>query len=118
MLDKSATVYDQIELFGLTETDDDLPIPNDDELRTDLMQRTFDTLFEGMAGTGLHREIEPIAHGLASLIFRRRNAIQKQLSDTSDALQGLIRAADGSEVLETQLDQLQRKADRFGTDAV
>ncbi|WP_298938005.1 DUF2493 domain-containing protein [uncultured Ruegeria sp.] len=113
MLDKSATVYDQIELFGLTETDDDLPIPNDDELRTDLMQRTFDALFEGMTGTGLHREIEPIAHGLASLIFRRRNAIQKQLSDTSDSLRGLIRAADGSEVLETQMDELQRKADRF-----
>ncbi|WP_037317832.1 hypothetical protein [Ruegeria halocynthiae] len=72
MYDSQSTADDQIELFCLTETAEDLPIPCDDELRDAIMRETFESLFSGMVNTGLHREIEPIVHGLASLMFRRR----------------------------------------------
>ncbi len=112
MLDNNVTAYDQIELFGLTETADDLPFPNDDELRDAMIRETFEALFSGMVNTGLHREIEPMAHGLASLIFRRREAAEKLLTAHADTIQGLIRAQDGSEIVTMQLEDEQAKADR------
>ncbi|WP_171182081.1 DUF2493 domain-containing protein, partial [Ruegeria sp. HKCCD8929] len=107
-----ASAYDTIELFGLTETADDLPIPSDDELRDAIVRETFEALFSGMVNTGLHREIEPIAHGLASLIFRRRDAADKDLSAHADTLRGLIRAEDGSEIVTMQIEDTQARADR------
>lgn len=105
--------YDTIELFGLTENDDCLPIPNDDELRDAIVRETFEALFSGLVGTGLHKEIEPLAHGMASLLFRRRKALDSELTKTTDTIQGLLRVADGSEVLETNLEQAQAKAERI-----
>ena len=105
--------YETIELFGLTENDDCLPIPNDDELRDAIIRETFEGLFSGLIGTGLHKEIEPLAHGLASLMFRRRKALDTELTKTTDTIQGLLRVADGSEVLETNLEQAQAKAERL-----
>ena len=112
MYDKQSTAYDQIELFGLTETADDLPIPDDDFLRDTIIRDTFESLVAQMGQTGLHREIEPLAHGLASLVFRRRDAAEKELSALSDTLRGLIRAEDGSEILTMQIEDTQAKADR------
>jgi hypothetical protein len=112
MYDSQSTAYDQIELFGLTETAEDLPIPCDDELRDAIMRETFESLFSGMINTGLHREIEPIAHGLASLMFRRREAAEKELTAHADTLRGLIRAEDGSEIITMQIEDTQAKADR------
>ena len=112
MYDAQTTAYDTIELFGLTETADDLPIPNDDDLRDTIVRESFETLFSGMVNTGLHREIEPMAHGLASLIFRRRDAAEKELTAQSDTLRGLIRAEDGSEIITMQIEDTQAKADR------
>ena len=105
--------YDKIELFGLTENEDCLPIPNDDVLSDQIVRETFEHLFSALVGTGLNREIEPLAHGLASLLFRRRNAIDKELGKTKDVIAGLIRASDGSEVLEQQLEDAQAKAERL-----
>ena len=106
--------YETIELFGLTETADDLPIPCDDTLRDKIVRETFEGLFAEMQGTGLHAEIEPLAHGLASVLFRRRNALETERDRAVEVIQGLIRAADGSEVLEMQLEQAQAKAERLG----
>ena len=106
------TTYDEIELFGLTETADDLPIPCDDTLRDRIVRETFETLIGGLIGTGLHREVEPLAHGLASLLHRRRNLVETELTKHADTMRGLIRAADGSEVITTQIENTQAKADR------
>lgn len=106
--------YETIELFGLTESADDLPIPCDDTLRDQIVRETFEGLIAGLQGTGLAREIEPLVHGLASVLFRRRNAIETERDRAIEIIQGLIRAADGSEVLETQLEQAQHKAERLG----
>ncbi len=105
------TAYDEIELFGLTETADDLPIPCDDTLRDAIVRETFESLFSGLSGTGLHKEIEPLAHGLATLLYRRRNVIEVELTRHTDALQGLIRLKDGSEITTTAIGDAQTKAE-------
>lgn len=105
--------YETIELFGLTEHDNCLPIPNDDILQDRIVRETFEHMFAGLLGTGLENEIEPLAHGLASLMFRRKAALDTELGKAKDLIGGLIRAADGSEVLETQLEATQAKAERL-----
>ena len=61
--------YETIELFGLTETADDLVIPNDDILRDKIVRETFENLFAELKGTGLAREIDgldaPSTNGIA-----------------------------------------------------
>ena len=105
--------YETIELFGLTETNDDLVIPCDDTLRDKIVRETFEAFFAEMQDTGLSREIEPLAHGFASVLFRRRQAIATERDRQIDAIQALVRSADGSEVLETQLEQAQSRAERL-----
>lgn len=106
-------VYETIDIFGLTETADDLPIPNDDALRDEIVRVAFEALVGGLSRTGLHGEVEPLAHGLASLFHRRQMAMSTALTRTADTIRGLIRAADGSEVLESQIEDAQRQADRM-----
>ena len=103
--------YDTIELFGLTETGAELPIPNDDVLRDQIVRETFEAFFSGLSGTGLHREIEPLAYGFATLLHRRRNIIETELTKHTDALQGLIRLKDGSEITTTAIEEAQSKAE-------
>ncbi|WP_419738648.1 DUF2493 domain-containing protein [Ruegeria sp.] len=105
--------YEMIEMFGLTERADDLPIPNDDVLRDEIVREAFEALVGGLSRTGLHGEIEPLAHGFASLFHRRRLATSGALTKVTDTLKGLIRAADGSEVIETEIEEAQRQADRL-----
>lgn len=105
--------YERIELFGLTEHEDCLPIPDDETLKLSVITEAFEALFCNIVNTGLEREIEPLAHGFASLFFRRAKTIDAELAKTKDVIKGLIRAADGSEVLETQLEQSQAKAERL-----
>ena len=45
--------YETIELFGLTETADDLPIPCDDTFLDKIVRETFEGLFAEMQCTGL-----------------------------------------------------------------
>ena len=98
--------YDTIELFGLTENGtDDLIIPNDDELRDQIVLETFETLIGGLQGTGLASEIEALAHGLATLLNRRATALASQADKHKRQIQGLIDAQDGSEVAEMELDK-------------
>lgn len=106
-------VYEMIDTFGLTETADDLPIPNDDALRDEIVREAFEALVGGLSKTGLHGEVEPLAHGLASLFHRRVLAMSTALTRVTDTMHGLIRAADGSEVLEMQIEDAQRQADRY-----
>lgn len=103
--------YDTIELLGLTEAGADLPIPNDDILRDQIIRETFENLFSGFSGTGLQREVEPLAYGFATLFHHRRNEIETQLTKHTDALQGLIRLKNGSEVTTTAIEQEQSKAE-------
>lgn len=103
--------YDTIELFGLREANAEMPIPNDDVLRDQIIRETFEAFLGGLRSTGLHREIEPLAHGFATLLHRRRNAVDTELTRHTDALQGLIRAQDGSEVITTQIEDTQNTAE-------
>ena len=88
-------VYETIETMGLTETADDLPIPDDDTLRDKIVRETFEGLFGGLQGTGLHAEVEPLAHGMATVFHRRKLAMSTALTRAADTIRGLIRAADG-----------------------
>ena len=70
-----ATTYETIELFGLTEKDAHLPIPQDDILKDSIIREAFETLLGQLRGTGLEGEIEPLAHGLATILQRRKVAL-------------------------------------------
>lgn len=107
------TTYDTIELFGLTETADCLPMPDEHILRDASTREAFDALLSPLQGTGLEAEIEPLAHGFASLLFRRRNMLDEALTKQTDAARALIRAHDGSEINETNLTEAQSRADRL-----
>lgn len=71
--------YELIELYGLTETAHDLPIPDDETLAERSVCEAFEALFAPLIGTGLELEIEPIAHGLATVLHRRRDHTKKDM---------------------------------------
>lgn len=107
------TQYDEVELLGLSERgSDELPFPDDDFLQDHILQPCFSALLDPLQYSALESEIEPLAHGVASLLFRRKKALAKQLDSHKTAISGLIRSADGSEVLETQLEKEQEAAAR------
>ena len=62
----TANTYETIELFGLTEKDAQLPIPEDHVLTDHIIRESFEALLGPLRGTGLEAEIEPLAHGLAT----------------------------------------------------
>ncbi len=105
-------VYETIETFGLSESLADLPIPDDDALRDRIVREAFESFLGGLQGTGLHGEIEPLAHGLATLFHRRKGAMATVLDRATDTIRGLVRTADGSEVLEMQMEEAQRVAEQ------
>ena len=90
-----------------------MPIPSDEVLTGQCIGETFEALFAPLVSTGLEGEIEPLAHGLVTVLFRRREALSNALDKETRTLQGLIRCADGSEVLETQLEQSQDNIKRL-----
>ena len=67
----TANTYETIELFGLTEKDAQLPIPEDHVLTDHIVRESFEALLGQLRGTGLEAEIEPLAHGLATILQRR-----------------------------------------------
>ena len=104
------TAYDQIELFGLTETGtDELPIPNDLELQGRAVGDAFDCLIGTIQNTGLASEVEPMAHAFATLFQRRATVIEEAADRLRDKIAALIRAQDGSEVAEVELETAQRQ---------
>ena len=105
----AATAYETIELLGLTEKDSQLPIPTDDILKGAIVRDGFEALFGAMQGTGLEAEIEPLAHGLATVFQRRKIALSRQLDRTADTIQALAKSHDGSEICETELEKAQAK---------
>ena len=107
------SVYDAIELFGLTETADDLPIPADDILGDGCVREAFEALFAPLTGTGLGPEVEPLAHAFATLFHRRRDALDEAMTKQTDALRALIRANDGGEITDTEITATQTRADRL-----
>ena len=64
----TANTYETIELFGLTEKDAQLPIPEDHVLTDRIIRESFETLLGQLRNTGLEAEIEPLAHGLATIL--------------------------------------------------
>lgn len=105
----TANTYETIELFGLTEKDAILPIPGDDVLRDSIIRETFETLLGQLTGTGLEAEIEHLAHGLATILQRRKVAIGKEMDRTSDKICALAKCHDGSEIAETALEDAQAR---------
>lgn len=104
-------VYEMIETFGMTESGAALPVPNDDTLRDAVISEAFDALIAPLHGTALQGEIEPLAHGLAALIFRRRKMADEALTKQTDAIRALVRSNDGSEITDTALTEAQTRAD-------
>ena len=80
-----ANTCETIELFCLTEKDADLPIPEDNILKDSLIRETFETLLGQLRGTGLDAEIEPLAHGLATILLRRKVALGNGRSSSACA---------------------------------
>jgi len=101
------TAYETIELFGLTEKGAVLPIPEDDILKDAITRETFEALLGQLRGTGLEGEIEPLAHGLATILQRRKVALTKELDRTADKIGALAKSHDGSEIAETSLEEAQ-----------
>ena len=96
--DDTASVYDAIATFGLTEDADSLPLPESADDIAGLAGRcvaeAFDALIGALHGTGMEGEIEPLAHGLASLINRRWQAHEAALAKERDTLAGIVRTLD------------------------
>lgn len=105
--------YELIELYGLTETAHDLPIPDDVTLAERSVREAFEALFAPLIGTGLELEIEPIAHGLATVLHRRRDHTEEDMQRRIDTLQARLRTFDGSEVADVEITTLQRGAERL-----
>lgn len=104
-----ADTYETIELFRLTEKDAQLPIPQDDILKDSITRETFEALLGQLRGTGLDTEIEPFAHGLATILQRRKVALAKELDRTADKIGALAKCHDGSEFAETALEEAQAR---------
>ena len=104
-----ATTYETIELFGLTEKDAHLPIPQDDILKDSIIREAFETLLGQLRNTGLEGEIEPLAHGLATILQRRKVALGKEVDRTADKIGALAKCHDGSEIAETALEEAQAR---------
>ena len=96
--DDAASVYDAIATFGLTGDADSLPLPESADDIAGLAGRcvaeAFDALIGALHGTGMEGEIEPLAHGLASLINRRWQAHEAALEKERDTLAGIVRTLD------------------------
>jgi len=103
----NTNTYETIELFGLTEKDSQLPIPQDAVLKDGIVREAFDTLFGQLNGTGLEAEIEPLAHGLATVFQRRKVALAREQDKTADKIKALSKSHDGSEIAETALEDAQ-----------
>lgn len=104
-----ANTYETIELFGLTEKDASLPIPEDHILKDSIVRETFEALIGQLRNTGLEIEIEPLAHGLATILQRRKIAVSKELDRTADKIGALAKCHDGSEIAETALEDAQSR---------
>ena len=102
-----ANAYEIIELYGLTEKGAELPIPEDHILTDHIVRETFEALLGQLRNTGLEAEIEPLAHGLATILQRRKIAIGKELDRTADKIGALAKSHDGSEIAETALEEAQ-----------
>lgn len=113
------TPYDEIELFGLTENgNDDLPIPNDEDLQSRAVGDAFEALIGTLQGTGLGSEVEPLAHAFATMLQRRAVSLDQAADRQKVKARALISSQDGSEIAEQELDEttrlftnLQEKAD-------
>nr|AAN05248.1 RC175 [Ruegeria sp. PR1b] len=105
----NANTYETIELFGLTEKDAQLPIPEDHVLADHIIRESFEALLGQLRGTGLEAEIEPLAHGLATILQRRKVALGKEVDRTADKIGALAKSHDGSEIAETALEEAQAR---------
>ena len=102
-----ANTYETIELFGLTEKGAELPFPEDNILKDCVVRETFEALLGQLRNTGLEAEIEPLAHGLATILQRRKVALGKEMDRTADKIGALVKSHDGSEIAETALEEAQ-----------
>lgn len=96
---ENATAYDTIELLGLTEKDAQMPIPHDDILADGIIRETFEALLGQLKNTGLEAEIEPLAHGFATILQRRKVALNTELDRTADKIRALAKSHDGLEII-------------------
>ena len=113
------TTYDEIELFGLTETGtDDLPIPLDDELQGRAVAEAFEAIIGTIQNTGLASEVEPLAHAFATLFQRRATVLDEAADRLKQKIGGLIRSQDGSEVAEVELERAQAQFEAAWNKAV
>jgi len=103
------TPYDHIELFGLTEPDADLPIPDDDSLRNGAVETAFREIAHVFGGSGLHADLEPLLWGLVNLLHRHTMRLQTERHNSQDVIKALLREQDGSEIADVELQKSQAR---------
>lgn len=106
---EQTSAYEIIETFGLTEVGAHLPIPGDEILTGGIVREAFEALLGQLRGTGLEAEIEPLAHGFATILQRRKVALVQEVDRTADKIGALVKSHDGSEVAETALEEAQAR---------
>ena len=67
------------------------------------------SIFGQLRGTGLETEIEPLAHGLATILQRRNVVLSKEGYRTADRIGALAQSHDGSEIAETAIEEAQAR---------
>jgi len=101
-------VYENIDLYGLTETADDLSLPNDERGRTGGVRGAGGWIVPDRAAWR-----SGAAGAWACEAVSSSQAGDVDNTDAGDGCdRGPIRAADGSEVLEAQIEKTQRQVDR------
>ena len=103
------TAYDQIELFGLTETDAELPFPDDDALRNGAVEAAFREITHVFNGSCLVADLEPLLWGFVNLFQRQATRIQSERHHFEEIIRTLIREQDGSEIADVELQKAQTK---------
>jgi len=103
------TPYDQIELFGLTEADTDLPIPDDDALRNGAVETSVREICTVFAGSGLSADLEPLLWGFVNLFHRQALRLQTERHNSQDIIKALLREQDGSEIADVELQKSQAR---------
>ena len=103
------TPYDQIELFGLTETDAELPFPDDDALQIGAVETAFREITDVFTGTALATDLEPLLWGLVNLFHRQALRLQSERHRNEEVIRTLMREQDGTEIADVELQKAQSR---------
>ena len=105
-------IYDSIEALGLTEHGAQLSMP-EDYTTLKAIQVAFGALETDPSGTCLEEHIEPLLHRITTTIHQRAKHVTEATDKNICTMKGLIRCADRSEVLKTQMEDAIRSTEKL-----